>query len=203
VLLATLTPVAIGLLTQSASPPLPIERETPKPGQESAADTPEGQAPPTSPEPGAAPPETPAAPSSDAPPAQAVPQAPEATLQEQSAAAQPEPAKQAEPPEQTEPAEATVTPDLQEDLDWLKRQDEGRFTVQLVAARDLATSRAFAVSHSLEGIHFIQTRSYVIGLFGSFPSREQAARVLPDLPQAVRENGPWIRTIGSIRETLP
>lgn len=101
----------------------------------------------------------------------------------------------AKPPERRSP--------MQEDLDWLARQDAGRFTVQLVAARDLATAKAFLAQHDLSGIHYIQTRSYVIALLGSFPSRALASAIVPELPQAVRENGPWTRTIGSIRDSLP
>ncbi|MBK1718499.1 AAA family ATPase [Thiocystis violacea] len=108
----------------------------------------------------------------------------------------------ADPVTPVAPTAPESTTDLKEDLDWLMRQDPERFTLQLVAARDLATARTFIEPHGLEGIHYIQTRRYVIAVFGSFPSRAQATRVLPDLPNAVRENGPWIRTIGSIRETL-
>ncbi|MGQ9830349.1 MAG: AAA family ATPase [Thermochromatium sp.] len=90
-----------------------------------------------------------------------------------------------------------------EDLAWLMRQDPERFTIQLVAARDLQTVRGILDPQDLEGVHYIRTRSYVIAVLGSFPSRTQAARVLPSLPAPVRDNGPWIRTIGSIRDSLP
>ncbi|QIK36981.1 sporulation protein [Caldichromatium japonicum] len=103
------------------------------------------------------------------------------------------------------PASAPLAPadDLAEDLAWLTRQDPERFTIQLVAARDLATARRVLEPHGLEGVHYIQTRSYIIAVLGSFPSRAQAARELPALPAGVRDNGPWIRTIGSIRDNLP
>jgi len=90
-----------------------------------------------------------------------------------------------------------------EDLAWLMRQDPERFTIQLVAARDLQTARGVLDPQALEGIRYVQTRSYVIAVLGSFPSRTQAARELPALPAPVRDNGPWIRTIGSIRDSLP
>jgi DamX protein len=90
-----------------------------------------------------------------------------------------------------------------EDLAWLMRQDPERFTIQLVAARDLQTARGVLDPQALEGIRYVQTRSYVIAVLGSFPNRTQAARELPALPAPVRDNGPWIRTIGSIRDSLP
>lgn len=92
---------------------------------------------------------------------------------------------------------------LSEDLAWLMRQGAERYTVQLVAGRDLETSKAFVEQHDLGGVHYIQTRTYVIGVLGSFPSRAAAAKLLPDLPEQVRDNGPWIRTIGSVRDSLP
>lgn len=106
------------------------------------------------------------------------------------------------------PAEAALgseaTPDeWAEDLAWLMRQDPDRFTIQLVAARDLQTARGVIDPQTLEGVRYVQTRSYVIAVLGSFPSRTQAARELPALPAPVRDNGPWIRTIGSIRDSLP
>ncbi|BCU07006.1 AAA family ATPase [Allochromatium tepidum] len=104
-----------------------------------------------------------------------------------------------------EPAPGSETPrdELAEDLAWLMRQDPERFTIQLVAARDLQTARGVLDPQALEGVRYVQTRSYVIAVLGSFPSRTQAARELPGLPASVRDNGPWIRTIGSIRDSLP
>ncbi|NEX22586.1 sporulation protein [Thiorhodococcus mannitoliphagus] len=117
-------------------------------------------------------------------------------------------AEDAEPESERLPAESSPEPDVGKDqmsehLDWLARQDAERYTIQLVAGRDLATSMDFLAPFDLGGIHYIQTRTYVIGVFGSFPNRAAAARMLPDLPKAVRENGPWIRTIGSVRDSLP
>ena len=92
---------------------------------------------------------------------------------------------------------------MAEDLDWLMRQEPARFTIQLVAARDLAKSKEVLSVHALDGIHYVKTRSYVVALFGSFPNHAVAASALTDLPQALRESGPWIRTIGSVRSALP
>lgn len=100
-----------------------------------------------------------------------------------------------------DPLTVTVSADLAADQDWLLRQDSGRFTIQLVAARNLEIATEFVTPHNLDGIHFIQTRSYVIALAGSYPSRDEAQRALPKLPSAVRANGPWIRTIGSVIES--
>ncbi len=110
--------------------------------------------------------------------------------------------------EQTPPAASPAQPlsvgsqtDLDADRAWLLRQEPGRFTIQLVAARDLSIAREFTEEHQLDGVHFIQTRSFIIGLIGSYPNRIEADNALHTLPTTVRANGPWIRTIGSILES--
>jgi DamX protein len=40
----------------------------------------------------------------------------------------------------------------------------------------------------------------VIALAGSFPSRSAAETAVGNLPAGVRENQPWIRSIGSVQE---
>ncbi|NVZ09142.1 sporulation protein [Allochromatium humboldtianum] len=109
----------------------------------------------------------------------------------------------ARPPAEPAPGSEAPRDEWAEDLAWLMRQDPERFTIQLVAARDLQTARGVLDPQALEGVRYVQTRSYVIAVLGSFPSRTQAARELPGLPAPVRDNGPWIRTIGSIRDSLP
>lgn len=114
----------------------------------------------------------------------------------------------------TEPtAPATPTPaapagppsvDLAGDRNWLARQDPAHFTIQLIAAPDLAGAQRFVETHQLSGIRYIQTRSggrdFVVALAGSFPSRPAAEAALGSLPSAVRSERPWIRSLGSVRD---
>ncbi|WP_041446766.1 AAA family ATPase [Thiocystis violascens] len=113
------------------------------------------------------------------------------------------PASEPEPTPLFQPAPlpASRSSDPEADQEWLQRQDRGRFTIQLVAARSLAVAQAFIAPHDLEGIHFIQTRSFAIALAGSYPNRAEAENALPELPAGVRANGPWIRTIGSVLDS--
>ncbi|WP_295399153.1 AAA family ATPase [uncultured Thiocystis sp.] len=111
------------------------------------------------------------------------------------------PASEPEPTPLFQPAPAPRSVDPEADQDWLLRQDRGRFTIQLVAARSLAVAQGFIAPHDLEGIHFIQTRSFAIALAGSYPNRAEAENALPKLPAGVRANGPWIRTIGSVLDS--
>ncbi|EGV30479.1 Sporulation domain-containing protein [Thiorhodococcus drewsii AZ1] len=103
------------------------------------------------------------------------------------------------PLEVAEPA-VPLTP-FDEDLAWLRRQDTGRLTIQLVAARDLKTAREFVRRHELNGAHYVQTRSFVIAVVGSFPNRSAAKQMLSELPEGARSSGPWIRSIGSVLDS--
>lgn len=111
------------------------------------------------------------------------------------------PASEPEPTPLFQPAPTPRSADPEADQEWLLRQDRDRFTIQLVAARSLAVAQGFVAPHDLEGIHFIQTRSFAIALVGSYPNRAEAENALPELPAGVRANGPWIRTIGSVLDS--
>ena len=201
VILAILVPVVWQLTNRSSSPDLdPLKR----PDIMAQSDQTSGQEPlvasvgqtPSIPE-SAADPVEPDAPAPDVPPDQAVTVIPAAPAVEA-----PDPESQPEPePQLIEPPAAPAVADPAEGQSWLMRQNASRYTIQLIAARDPATTRAFVARHKLGGIHYIQTRSFMIAVIGSFPSRAEAERALPDLPAAVREKEPWIRTIGSIRES--
>lgn len=125
--------------------------------------------------------------------------------QREAAAADPAPQMPPEPgpTEAGEPEGVAESGPPEVDQSWLRRQDPDRFTIQLVAAGDLAAAQASVGRYDLTGIHYIQTRSFVIALFGSFPNRAEARRVLPSLPTEVRRHGPWIRTIRSVLESQP
>ncbi|WP_242523483.1 AAA family ATPase [Thiocystis minor] len=118
---------------------------------------------------------------------------------ERTPASEPEPSPLFQP--MPTPRSADPEAEVEADQEWLLRQDRGRFTIQLVAARSLAVAQGFIAPHDLEGIHFIQTRSFAIALAGSYPNRAEAENALPELPAGVRANGPWIRTIGSVLDS--
>jgi DamX protein len=88
----------------------------------------------------------------------------------------------------------------------LLRQDPERFTIQLVAASDLATARSFVQQHGLSSIRYVriqaQNRDLIVALAGSFPDRDAAERALNGLPAAARADRPWIRTLGSVQQIL-
>ncbi len=114
----------------------------------------------------------------------------------------PEPAP---PPEVSAPPEPPASPpvlDFAADRAWLGRQDNNRFTVQLLAARNMSKVNEFMTTTPLEGVHTIKTRSFYVVLIGSYPNRGAAEAAIDALPNEVRGNGPWIRTIGSVLDSI-
>ena len=111
------------------------------------------------------------------------------------------------PPPAEVPAPAPTAPpapvklDLVADQDWLKRQDAGRFTLQLLAARTPAIATDFIATHQVEGVHVVKTRAFMVVIVGSYPNRAAAENASRALPAAVRAGGPWVRTIGSVLES--
>ncbi|WP_018873147.1 SPOR domain-containing protein [Thioalkalivibrio sp. ALJ16] len=168
----------------------------------------------SAPEPTTAPTEAPSAPARDPEPA------PEPEPDPPAQPADPEPAPEPEPepePESTpepepEPEPATTAADeadaerLSNDRAWLNNQDSGATTIQLLAAPNLSTARAYADRHELGGIRYIPTRvngrDFVVILAGAFADREAAQRAVEDLPAAVRNDGPWVRSIGSVQNVV-
>lgn len=118
------------------------------------------------------------------------------------AAPAPEPAAAPPPAQPRQPAPEASG--LAADRDWLARQNSGHLTIQLIATQDLAAAIRFVERHDLTGIRFIQTRSggqdFVVALAGSFASRAAAENAARNLPEAVRANQPWIRSLGSLQD---
>lgn len=153
-----------------------------------APDTPPESVPPT--EPNAAPePEPDPAPEPE--PAPAPPSAPES-----------EPAPEPAPEPTPDPGQER----LNADRAWLAERDPAATTIQLMAAPDLPTARAFADRHNLGAIRYVPTRvgdrDFVVILAGVFPDRAAAERAVADLPDAVRRTEPWIRSIGSVQSAV-
>lgn len=139
-------------------------------------------------------------------PPRAMAQEPPTSIPEPSPAPIPAPAPRATPRSEPAPAPAPApaASNLAADRAWLGRQNSGHLTIQLIATQDLAAAVRFVERHDLAGIRFIQTRSggqdFVVALAGSFASRAAAETAVRNLPEAVRANQPWIRSIGSLQD---
>ena len=118
--------------------------------------------------------------------------------------AAPPPEPEVPPPPARQPEPSRETADLAADRAWLGRQNSGHLTIQLIATQDLSAAMRFVERHGLTGIRYIQTRSggqdFVVALAGSFPSRAAAENAARNLPEEVRANQPWIRSLGSLQD---
>ncbi len=150
----------------------------------------------------------PAAPDTGREPEQAEPEPEPEPIPEPDPTSEPEPEPEAAP----EPAAEGLAADeadaerLRSDRNWLDDQDSGATTIQLLAAPNMADARAYADQHELGGIRYIPTRvndrDFVVILAGVFPDRAAAQRAAEDLPEAVRRDQPWIRSIGSVQNAV-
>lgn len=118
----------------------------------------------------------------------------------------PTPEPRPEPAPAQPPAPATTAAVLVEDRNWLLRQNRSHFTIQLMAAGDLDAAQAYVQRHRLSGIRYVQTRSggrdFVVAIAGSFAQRAAAEAARDALPEAVRADHPWIRSVGSVVDVL-
>ncbi|MBK5969173.1 SPOR domain-containing protein, partial [Thiorhodovibrio winogradskyi] len=92
------------------------------------------------------------------------------------------------------------------DRDWILKQSGEHFTIQLTAARSLAAARQHVQGGGNLDVRFVPTRSksqdFVVVLAGAYPTRADAERALEKLPAALREQGYWIRSVASVRQSL-
>ncbi|MBN2887525.1 MAG: SPOR domain-containing protein [Chromatiaceae bacterium] len=105
-----------------------------------------------------------------------------------------------------DPPPARALPDLADGRAWLSAQRPERFTIQLIAVSSLDAAFDYVDRHGLGDVHYIPIRSrqrdLVVALAGAFADRAAAERAYRALPEAVRADQPWIRAIGSVRDSL-
>ena len=89
-------------------------------------------------------------------------------------------------------------------LGWLKSQPPGRYTLQLLGARDRAAIRRFARRHRIPQPWAVferelDGRPWYSLVAGSYPDRAAAVAARARLPAAIARAGAWPRTFGSIQ----
>lgn len=163
-----------------------------------AAGTGPDPAPPTSPEGDPASPPAEAA-GEPASPAQATP-APSPPAEGR------DPLPEARPPAPPQPPAVDAPAGLQ-DATWVRARAPDRFTIQIAAGRDLRALRRSArgLPPGVERAWFTSQRdgrNWYALIVGDHPDRERARRAVNELPAQLRRNQPWIRSFGSIHETM-
>lgn len=90
---------------------------------------------------------------------------------------------------------------------WILAQDPSRYTVQIMAVRDLADLRRFARKGQVDlklAYYRISRKGqpWFILVGGAFEGREGAARAVRRLPASLRKNAPWIRSLESVQKEI-
>ncbi|WP_328986800.1 SPOR domain-containing protein [Thiorhodovibrio winogradskyi] len=92
------------------------------------------------------------------------------------------------------------------DRDWILQQSGQHFTIQLVATRSIGAARQHVAAFGEVDARFVPTRTksqdFVVVLAGVYPARADAERALAKLPEALRGQGYWIRSVESVRQSL-
>nr|WP_296748850.1 AAA family ATPase [Thioalkalivibrio sp.] len=93
------------------------------------------------------------------------------------------------------------------DPTWLQDRAADRFTIQIIAGGDLEALRRYAGRLSLDKeIAWFRTRrddqDWYALVAGDYPDLAGARAAVNRLPAGVRRNQPWIRTFGSVQETM-
>ncbi len=114
----------------------------------------------------------------------------------------PVPTKPAVVQEKVAPTAARVAGEGQ----WYKQQTASRYTLQVLSARAEATVQSFLQKHSSTQYHYYkkqhQGQALYVVTYGSFADRDAALRGINNLPESIRQNKPWPRTMLSIQQEL-
>lgn len=110
--------------------------------------------------------------------------------------------------DEIEPITARQTEEASEEgVRWVQSADRNRYTIQLLAAGSPETLKGYAEHHGVaDEIELVRTvregQAWYLLLYGDHPDRDTAREVLERLDEELRDRGPWIRTLGSVRDAL-
>lgn len=90
--------------------------------------------------------------------------------------------------------------------EWVNKQPDMRYAIQLVQASQLSGIVKFIKKHDLDDnsyyIHALQDGQYrYILLYGNYPNNRTSKKIAKTLPDAVQKAGYWIRTFGDLRRS--
>ncbi len=119
------------------------------------------------------------------------------------------PAPDAPSDERDEPAADTAKPEANvfKQEQWLLDQPSENYTLQVFWDWEQESLENFVEQNRLEGtLAFYKDRRtgkdrYVL-LHGSYPTQREALGAIETLPEQVRNNGPWPRTLANIKTTI-
>lgn len=88
---------------------------------------------------------------------------------------------------------------------WYKQQAGARYTLQVFGSRSEATARSLLQRNPAQYHYFRkehQGKALFVVTYGSFASRNEAQAAISKLPENIRQDNPWPRTMQSIQREL-
>ncbi|RFA28517.1 hypothetical protein CAI21_11620 [Alkalilimnicola ehrlichii] len=93
-------------------------------------------------------------------------------------------------------------------VEWVREKAPGRFTIQLIAAYDRQALLQYIEEQNLsDTVELVRTRrngrDWYVVLTGDYPNQDAAVAALRQLPSSLRASGAWVRSFGSVQQSLP
>ncbi len=90
---------------------------------------------------------------------------------------------------------------------WLLQQAPDHYALQLTAGRNEENIKAFISRHDLseEAAYFRTLKNgdeWYSLIYGSYSDYDQARQALEALPEQLRNNSPWVRTLSSVQTSI-
>ena len=88
---------------------------------------------------------------------------------------------------------------------WYKQQASTRYTLQVLGTRSEATAQSFVKQNTAQYHYFRkehQGQALFVVTYGNFADRSAAQAAISSLPEKIRKDKPWPRTILSIQQEL-
>ena len=87
---------------------------------------------------------------------------------------------------------------------WLQRADANNFTIQIVASHQESAIRKYIdAQKNPEQFDYVKSSldgsDWFIVVYGAYATNAEAKAVIAQLPDAVKEKQPWVRSVGAIR----
>lgn len=110
-------------------------------------------------------------------------------------------------PQETNPALMQLNKMGMQDADWLLTQKNSDWTLQLLGARDPETLLTFAQQHKLSNEAawyktWLKQQPYYVIVYGHFSSRDNARAAIAKLPEKLRTNRPWVKSMKSVKDAI-
>ena len=89
------------------------------------------------------------------------------------------------------------------DVQWLRDKNPASYAIQIMGSRDVDALHRFASTNHLGGAAAwfateLGGRAWYVLVYGSYPSRADALQAIAKLPAALREAGPFPRTVAEL-----